>query len=713
MLTRVEFQPGIVSDDSALSKANGFIDGDKVRVRNGRMETIGGWEFATLDQFENPARGAHAWASLEGDRIFSFGTSTKLYGYFGGDLIDITPLKAKGTLTNPFATVNGSDLVTVTHQDHGLRLGDLITYALADAVGGITINGEYELISVPTLDTYVIQHTSNASSAATGGGKVEYEATLDAGLVDGTGGGRGYGTGAYGTGFYGLSTITEFDPRVWSLDNWGGNLLATPRNGALYEWQPLGSYSELISNGDFASSDDWSAGTGWAIGSGVATATAGVASDLTQDVTGIIAGGVTYVVSFTVTRTAGSLQLQVESADIATGKVDQGEPIAKAGTYTRYFTAPSRPINLIFAKDDAFAGTVDNVSITVVPIAYRLQSAPQYAVGMFVDPARIVVMYGTIEADGDFNPMLVRWSGQENNRIWIPDVDNLAGEFVLARGSRIIGGFAGRGENLIWTDAALYSMRFTGDVGDVFRFDLVGENCGLIGKNAAAIAGGRVFWWARNNQFYTYRGGEPEIVECPIRREAVDNFAPAQEEKIYACVNAEFSEIWWFYPDARDGNECSRYICFNLRRRDVDARHSRLALRGCLRASTRTRWDSGLDNRLYFHERGRTANGATIDWSLKTGIFDINDGDTLMAVKRYIPDFADQIGNVNIDLRFSQWQRGALVDAGSYSIAPSTPIIPLRHMGRQAQITWRAGANSRFARFGAQRFDVDKTGARR
>ena len=712
MLTRVEFQPGIASDDTALSKANGYIDCDKVRVRNGRMETIGGWEFATLEQFENPARGAHAWASLEGDRIFSFGTSTKLYGYFGGDLLNITPLKAKGTLTNPFATVNGSDLVTVTHQDHGLRLGDTITYALADAVGGLSIDGDYELISVPTLDSYVIQHGSNASSTATGGGKVEYEAALDAGLVDGTGGGRGYGTGAYGTGFYGLSTITEFDPRVWSLDNWGGNLLATPRNGALYEWQPQGSYDDLVANGDFASSDDWTAGTGWAIGSGVATATAGSASDLTQDITGAIAGGVTYTITFTVTRSAGSLQLQVESADIATGKVDQGEAIAKAGTYTRYFTAPSRPINLIFAKDAAFAGTVDDVSITIVPIAHRLQAAPQYAVGMFVDPARIVVMYGTIEADGDFNPMLVRWSGQENNRIWIPDVDNLAGEFVLARGSRIIGGFAGRGENLIWTDAALYSMRFTGDVGDVFRFDLVGENCGLIGKNAAAIAGGRVFWWARNNQFYAYRGGEPEIIECPIRRDAVDNLAAAQEEKIYACVNAEFSEIWWFYPDARDGNECSRYICFNF----AEGTWTKGVL-------PRTAWlpagiyphpvAFGADFQIYFQERGRTANGAALDWFLTTGIFDIADGDTLMAVKRYIPDFASQMGNVTVELRFSQFQRGPLVDAGSYSIAPTTQSIPIRHMGRQGQITWRAGANSQFARFGAQRFDVEKTGARR
>ena len=98
---------------------------------------------------------------------------------------------------------------------------------------------------------------------------------------------------------------------------------------------------------------------------------------------------------------------------------------------------------------------------------------------------------------------------------------------------------------------------------------------------------------------------------------------------------------------------------------------------------------------------------------MTTGIFDIADGDTLMAVKRYIPDFASQMGNVTVELRFSQFQRGPLVDAGSYSIAPTTQSIPIRHMGRQGQITWRAGANSQFARFGAQRFDVEKTGARR
>ena len=119
------------------------------------------------------------------------------------------------------------------------------------------------------------------------------------------------------------------------------------------------------------------------------------------------------------------------------------------------------------------------------------------------------------------------------------------------------------------------------------------------------------------------------------------------------------------------------------------------------------------DGHIWFQERGTTDNGGPIDWSLKTGIFDIKDGEQVMMVKRYVPDFADQIGNVEIDIAFRQWQRGPLVNSGSYSVTPTTRDIPLRLAGRQMQITWRAGANSQFVRLGAHRFDVEQTGARR
>jgi len=711
MLSKLEFQPGIVTDDTALASESTYADADNIRFVRDRPQTIGGWEAAGGGTFENPARGAHAWAALTGDRVVAFGTASKLYSFFGGAIKDITPEKATGTLVNPFSVTSGSDVVLVTDLDHGLTVGDVVSFRLVDAVGGLTLNGSYTVISVPTIDTYTIKAPSAATSTATGGGTLEFTAPLAMGLIDGVGG-TGWGTGTYGTGLYGQATGGDINPRVWSLDNWGSNLLAVPRNGALYEWQPLPTYNQLIPNSDFASSTGWNLGTGWTISGGKANAAAGTESAMSRNVAGVLSGGVVYEVTFDIVRTAGAVRFQVQSEDTATGTVTIGEPIAKSGTYVRKFKAPSRPILAGIAKDATFAGSVDNFQIRVVPVAYRINGAPQYSTGMFVDPNRIVVCYGTIELDGDFNPLQVRWSAQEDNTKWIPDDDNLAGDYLLASGSRIIGALATRGQNLIWTDSALYTMRFTGSSDDVFNFALAGTGCGLIGKNAAVEHQGRVYWWGRNGQFYAYSGGEPQIIPCGIRREAWDNFSPSQEEKVFAAVNAEFNEIWWFYPDRRDGNECSRYVSFNW--------ETGIWSKGTM---ARTSWITAgvyanplgfsTDGRIYFHERGRTANGGPIMWRLLSGMVDIEDGENLFTIKRYVHDFEDQAGNVLVKFTFSQWPRGPTVSTKQYEITPARTDVPMRQLGRQCQIEWTAGTNSQFVRWGTQRLDIDKTGARR
>jgi hypothetical protein len=711
MLVTINFQPGIVQDDSELVSENTFADGDKIRFRRNYAQPIGGWESAGGGAFEKPVRGAHAWAALTGDRVVAFGTADKLHSFFGGSIKDITPDKAKGTLTNPFTTIIGSDQVLVTDIDHGLKIGDVATYSNADPVGGLTIAGPHPVTNVLTIDQYVIRSTQTATSDASGGGSVEFSVPLDAGLVDGVGG-TGFGTGSYGVGTFGLASGGDINPRVWSIDNWGQNGVFVPRNGALYEWQPLAGYGELIRNGSFENANSWSTGTGWTIADGKATATAGAISAVVQNLSGVLTGGIVYEVSVDVTVTAGSLQLRVESSDIATGMITYGEPIKKSGTYTRRFRADSRPSLLGYVKDAAFAGSIDNISVRVASKAYRIQSAPAYSTCMFVDPARFVVCCGTLEADGDFNGLLVRWSDQEDLESWIPDTDNVSGEYLLARGSRIVGALPGRGQNLIWTDDALYTMRFVGTTSDVFRFDLAGTGCGLIGKNAAIEHQGMVFWWARNGQFYIFQGGEPKVIPSTVSRAAWANLSASQGEKIYAAVNSEFNEIWWFYPDTRDGNECSRYVCYNW----ADG----IWMTGKL---PRTAWISagvyahpigfGADGKIYFHERGKTANGATIDWRLLSGKFDIQDGDNLFRISKYVPDFEDQVGNVEVTLRFSQWSRGQTMSEVTRTITPGTSAINLRQIGRQCQIEWTPGANAQFARWGAQRFDVEKTGARR
>jgi hypothetical protein len=703
--SKLEFQPGIIKDDTPLAAEGGYVSGSLVRFRRGRWQVIGGWEDAGADAFTNPVRGAKAWASLSGDKILAYGTSDELLTLFGGSTDDVTPNKYRATLTDPFATVNGSDIVTVTAADHGLRDGDSVTFALAASVGGLSFNDTFTVTRVLSLDKFTITASSNASSTASGGGKVEVAAALDAGLVDGTGG-TGWGTGTYGSGFYGYPTGGDVDPRVWSLDNWGNDLVAIPRLGALYEFRPVS-----VDNPNLITLAGGTGGTGWTFGSSTWTATAGSASKLTWDVTGDMSGGTIYELVLTVTRSAGTLQVEITSDTGSPTDVSIGESIDESGTYTRRFRAPASPTTFKLAKDASFAGTVTAVSVTLPATATRVQSAPQYSIGGFVDPNRIMVCYGTVESDGDYNPMLVRWSNQEDLTTWLPADDNLAGEYPLARGSRIIGGIATRGQNLIWTDEGLYSMRFTGNAGDVFQFTLVGTGCGLIGKNAAAEVNGVAFWWGRNGQFYVFQGSIPQIIDCPVRRDVTDNLAFAQNEKIWCGVNSEFNEVWWFYPDARDGtNECSRYVSYNWTEDHWSV--GELA---------RSAWvppgvfedpiGFGIDGKVYFHERGTTANGATMPWEIESAYFNIQDGNNVMHVTRFMPDFEDQAGNIDMTLTYRYWPNGDDIAFGPYTITPTTREVLFRHTGRQAKVKFAAGTNSRFVRAGVHSFDVIPGGA--
>ena len=235
-LTKIEFAPGIIKDDSATAAEGAWIDGDNVRFRYGRAQTEGGYELAATSFTSDPCRGAHAWGTLLGDRVVVGVDASSFKSWFGGAVTDITPEKGRGTLTNPFTTENGSAVVSVRDSvtTHGLKPGDSVTFSNADAVGGITIDGSYSVTEVVTNFIYKITHTSSAtSSVVDGGGNVEWYADLDAGLVDGIGG-AGFGTGTHGSGYYGYPTTGDVEPRTADVDNWGQNAIIVPRDGGFF-----------------------------------------------------------------------------------------------------------------------------------------------------------------------------------------------------------------------------------------------------------------------------------------------------------------------------------------------------------------------------------------------------------------------------------------------------------------------------------------------
>lgn len=244
--------PGLYTEQSERGARGRWHRADKVRFRKGLAEKIGGWE-ALSPTFLGVCRRLHDWSSLDSKRWIAIGTDAKLYLWQDGTLHDITPLRDSGILSNPFDTTISSATVTVNDVAHGGQVGDYVRFANADPVGGITIDGEYQIQSVPNSDSYTILHSAQATSTVSGGGgSVNYEYDISAGGTTASTA-TGYGTGPYGREGYGnarTGSTLILNIRTWALDNWGEDLLASPSGGAIYHWdRSLGTGQRAVALG--------------------------------------------------------------------------------------------------------------------------------------------------------------------------------------------------------------------------------------------------------------------------------------------------------------------------------------------------------------------------------------------------------------------------------------------------------------------------------
>lgn len=702
--TSFNFSPGLNKDDSPLASEGGYIDANWIRFYSGRAQLIGGFDSAVLDQFAGIARGAHAWADLTGLRYAAWGTADNLYVMVGGGIRDITPPHSEGVLTNPFSAITGTATLSVRHDDHGFFAGMKVTFTNQSLpVGGITLSGEYP-ITIIDDNTYTITAASNATGTATGGGNVDYWAPLLPGLVDGLGEPGGYGTGGYGLGGYGATDAADVLPRVWFLRSWGETLAALPRGGGLYQWQPSAFYPELITNGTFASAVGWTLGSGWTVSSGSLNGAAGAGSDASIAVA--IQPGSVYRVAATVTATAGAFVIKTDAGLAG----ETSASISKSGAYSRLFRAPAGATRLVITKTSAFVGTIDELSITLESVAYRIDEAPRRNAAMFVDPHQIVVMLGT-SIDGVYNSMFVRWSDRQDITAWTPTTANLAGDDTLSQGSRLVSGLPTRQQNVVWSDSALFTMQFTGNAANPFIFEQVGLGCGLIGALACAEHDGIVEWMS-DDSFYRFAGAAPEPIPSKIRRDVFGHIARNQGEKIAAGILPAFSEVWYLYPDSRDGTECSRYAAL---RWDDGIPTTGLLARSAWIAPTIYEFPIlfGTDGRVYFHEKGDTAAGAAIEWFLDSAYFDIGDGEFLAMIRRMILDFQDQRSPVNVTVYTRPWPTGVETVYGPFLHNPTTDKLDVRITGRQLKLRYSGHSAPAFVRFGSERLDIMQTGMRR
>jgi hypothetical protein len=600
-LKKILLKPGVNRENTRYTNEGGWYESEKVRFRQGTPEKIGGWTRTSASTFLGLCRSLWNWVTLGGINLIGVGTNLKFYLEAGGIYNDITPFRDQVTLTNPFETTDGSPIVEVTDANGGYIDGDFVTFYGATAVGGLTISGQYE-ITVTGATTYTITASSNATSTAgPGGGTVYALYQINVGpayvvpLV-------GWGAGPWGAGTWGIGQASTDAIRLWSQQNFGEDLIFGPRGGPIYYWDATSGYTSITFAATVATPTVITAAAEYADGTPLRFAPD---AGSTMPV-GIIPGEMYYVrnasgSSFNISLTPSGALIAVSGAAVGVCRIlSNGYKLADFG------------------------------SATDVPIEqnYLLVS----------DISRFVFAFGCNDyGSATVDPMLIRWSDQEDPFNWTPASTNQAGFLRLSRGSEIVTATQSRQEVLVWTDAALYSLQYVG-APIVWGAQLVGENISIVGQNAVSYATGVAYWMGKD-KFYKY-DGRTQTLNCDLRRYVFSDINTAQYAQVCSGTNEGFNEIWWFYCSA-SSDDIDKYVVYNYA--ENVWYYGNLA---------RTAWlDSGLRNfplaatyynNLVNQEEGlddnATATTLPITASITSAQFDLDDGHNFMFVWRVLPD---------------------------------------------------------------------------
>lgn len=638
MLTKLSFKPGINRDTTSYTNTGGWFDSDYIRFRNGMPEKIGGWTkvYANQTALIGKCRKMYDWSDNIGTNYLAVPTNAKFYVDNSSSVIDITPLRRNVTLgANPIETSNGSPIITITDINHGAIIGDYVKISGSTAVNGIQaskINKEFVIVGVANANAYSVTTTGTATSSGSGGGSgvtAKYE--FHPGSVTGSAAYTGWGSGPWGgvDGSYGwgygpssnqAATITYSDG-LWSVDNYGQDMVACPRD--LLNGVALGANPISTTNAS-------NVVTVTQINHGFSNGTAVIISSVNSSIGGIpkIQLNGTHTITV-VNSNAYSFTVSNIASSSASGGTDSAVYIS----------------SLIYWDVNDVNGPA--ISFSELGSEYAKKYLPYVATEIMVsDQNRQIIAFGCNPYDANQapDPMIVRWCDSSDPTNWdAADTTTTSGEQRLSSGSYIVTAIQNREEIIIWTDASLYSMVYTGPPYG-YGFNLVGSNFDIIGPNSKVVAGSIAYWMGSNN-FYVY-DGKIQPLPCAVRDYVFLDLSIEDGNKVYCSADSGNNEIIWFYPSQSQGGipgerEVDRYVVYN-HAEQVWYYGSMSRTAWIDRRGHTTPRSVSVDGYLYNQESGfddgSTTPASPINAYIQSSPVEIQDGENFLFINRIIPD---------------------------------------------------------------------------
>ena len=723
MLQKVNFLPGINKQVTPTGGESQWIDCDNVRFRYGTPEKIGGWKQLGADNVTGAARGLHQFNNSQGIKYSIIGTNRILYAYSGGVFYDIHPIKSTTTLTNAFSTTNGSTEVTINFSsDHGITAGDIV---LLDNFTAIT-NSNYAaanfddirfmVTTVPASNTITI----TMPSAETGSGASE-------------------SGGIRVKHYYSVGPDVQAQGFGWSLGSWGGQEVGATTTTLAADINSSATSITLTDATQFPSS-----GTNYIQ---VGTEEISYTGISTNTLTGVTRG----VRNTTAASHSAGATITSSSNYVAWGEAASGDLVLEPGFWS-LDNFGDKAICLICDGEvfewDSAATNATSTRATII------SGAPTASRHMIVStPDRHLVFFGTETTIGTKttqDDMFIRFSAVEDINTYTPTATNDAGTQRLADGSQIMGAIRGRDAIYVYTDTSLFLMRFVGQP-FTFAFQQAGTNCGLAGKNAVVEVDGAAYWLSENG-FFKY-SGNLQSLPCLVEDYVYDDInLGSGNQMITAGLNNLFGEIMWFYPTSSSA-VVNRMVCYNY----FDSTPQRPVW--TVGSLARTAWAdsavfgtphalaydaSGVEgsssntyvqgntdgiSTYYQHETGtdQVKGGTTtaIQANIISGDYDITqdrnqgitfrgDGEFLMKIRRFIPDFISQTGNTQITLNLRNYPNNTAASSslGPFTVSSSTTKVDTRARARAVALKIENTSTSQDWKLGTFRLDVQSDGRR-